>query len=191
VNKIKLGHLIEGIRKRDHKILTDIYRQYYPIVLGYIIRHGGDEAEAKDVFQESIIVIFKYSQEDKLDIREDFGSFLMGIAKRIWLKHLRRISTHERYLDQAEFENSEVHPSDQELEYETEMSLLRKHIVKLGRECQKVLMLVAEGFKNEEIAEKMEYKSEKTVRTKKYKCKETLIKYIKDDPAYRNGKEIL
>lgn len=191
MNKIKLGHLIEGIRKRDHKILTDIYKQYYPLVVGYIIRHGGDDSVAKDIFQEAIIIIFKYSQEDKFEIHEDFGSYLIGIAKRIWLKHLRRLSTHERYLDQAEFSESELHPSDKELEHETELALLRKHIVKLGKECQKVLMLVAEGLKNQDIAEKMEYKSEKTVRTKKYKCKETLIKYIKEDPSYRNGEDVL
>ncbi len=185
MRKNKLSQTIEGIQRRDHKVLSDVYREYYPKVLGYIIKQGGDESVAKDIFQETIMVIFKYAQEDKLDNLEDFGSYVIGIAKRIWLKHIRRINTHERFLDQVDMESSEDHPSDQDLEYEMEMSLIRKHIVRLGKECQNVLRMVAEGLKNNDIACKMGYKSEKTVRTKKYKCKETLIKFIKSDPDYQ------
>lgn len=184
MRKNKLSQIVEGIQRRDQKVLSDVYREFYPKVLGYIINQGGNETDAKDVFQESIMIIFKYSQENRLNIQEDFGSFLIGIAKRIWLKHIRRLNTHERFLDQVEIENSEAHPSDEDLEYETQMALIRKHIVKLGKECQEVLRMVAEGLKNEEIAKKMEYKGEKTVRTKKYKCKDALIKLIKADPNY-------
>lgn len=184
MNNNKLGQLISGIQRRDHKVLSEIYRQYYPLVLGYIIRHGGGDSEAKDVFQESIMIVYNLVREQKLEIKTDFGSYLMGVAKRIWLRHLRNKSTHQKYLDTNEFESSEEHPSDKEIENEMEMSLIRKHIVRLGKECQQVLRLVAEGKTNDEIAKIMNYKSEKTVRTKKYKCKEALIKFIKSDPEY-------
>lgn len=154
-------------------------------MLGYIKRHGGNENDAKDTFQESLMVIFKLIQSEQLDIKTDFGSFLNGIAKRIWLNKIRQDSIHSRFVTSSNPETFEDHPSDVELEGEMELNLIRKHIVKLGEECRKVLMMSAEGISNEEIAEKMGYKSEKIVRTKKYKCKEALIQLIKSDPQFK------
>ncbi|MBN1116973.1 MAG: sigma-70 family RNA polymerase sigma factor [Bacteroidales bacterium] len=186
MSKLQLGQILSGIRKRDQKVLSEIYRHYYPVVLGYIIRHGGGEAEAKDVFQETILVIFKYSDEEKLDIKGDFGAYLIGISKRLWLRILRQQNTHDNHINQLESETFEEHPSDKEIDQEVEYAFLRKHIVKLGEECQKVLMMTAEGLTNSEIAEKMNYKSVNFVGVKKVKCKRALIKLIKNDPDYQD-----
>jgi RNA polymerase sigma factor (sigma-70 family) len=185
VSTQNLGQLIRGIQDRDHKTLSEIYRQYYPLVLGYIKRHGGNDSDAKDAFQESLIVIFKLIQSNELDIKTDFGTYINGIAKRIWLKKIRRDTIHERFVMQSHPETTEDHPSDVELEGEMELALIRKHILCLGEECRKVLIMSAEGISNEEIAEKLGYKSEKIVRSKKYKCKEALIQLIKSDPEFK------
>jgi RNA polymerase sigma factor (sigma-70 family) len=181
-----LEQLIKGIQQRDHKTLSDIYKHYYPLVKGYIIRNGGTENDAKDIFQESLIVVFKLIQAGTLDINTDFGTYLSGIAKRIWLKQIRDGMIHERFVNQSNPETTEDHPSDVELEGELELSLIRKHILKLGEECRKVLMMSAEGISNEEIAVKLGYKSEKIVRSKKYKCKDALIQLIKSDPQFKH-----
>lgn len=185
MNNLKQGKLLEGLRKRDHKVLSEIYSQYYPVVLSYVVRNSGNESDAKDVFQESIIVIYKLAEDKSFTIKEDFGAFIMGVSKRIWYKHIRRKSIHDRYVDQSEQANVEEHPSDVEIENELEMALIRKHIVNLGEDCRKVLMWSAEGAKNKEIAGKLGYKSEKVIRSKKYKCKEALLKLIKQDPDFK------
>lgn len=180
----QLNQLISGFKARDHNTLKSVYKQFYPKVLGYIISKGGNEHDAKDVFQESIIVIYKLIDGEKLDIQEDFGSFLIGISKRIWLKHLRSLDIHDRFVQQSNPLTSEDHPSDIELENEHELNLIRKYILKLGIDCRNILMWSAEGESNDEIAIRMKYKSEKTVRTKKYKCKITLLEMIKKDPNF-------
>jgi len=184
VSKLNLNRIISGIKQRDHKILTNIYKQFFPLVLGYTIRNGGDEDDAKDLFQDSLIVIYDQLDKDQLVIKEDFGSYLVGISRRMWLKQIRRAGIHKRYISQSDNEMFVNHPSEIDSEKEMEMALIRKHIIKLGKECQDVLLMSAEGIKNEEIAKKLKYKGEKTVRTKKYKCKEALIKLIKADPDY-------
>lgn len=177
--------LLEGLRQRNHRVLSEIYAQYYPVVLTYVTRNSGSESDAKDTFQESVIVIYKLAEDKSFTIKEEFGAFLMGVAKRIWHKQLRRHDIHERYVSQTEDTGIEEHPSEVELEDELERALLRKHIVNLGEDCRNVLMWSAEGMKNEEIAKKLGYKSEKVIRTKKYKCKEHLIKLIKQDPKFK------
>lgn len=166
-------------------MLSEIYRKYYPVVAGYIRRHGGDEAISKDVFQETILMIYKYTDSGNADNLDDFERFLMGIAKRIWFRHLRSNTIHANFISQADKEELEDHPSEKEMEDEFQNSLIRKHILRLGDECRKVLMLFAEGLSNKEIAERMNYKSEDVVYTKKYKCKEALLNFIKSDPDYK------
>lgn len=185
MSDIELGTLLEGLRKRDHKVLSKIYSQYYPLILSYVLHNSGVESDAKDIFQEAIIVVYKLTESKEFTINENFGSFLMGIAKRIWLKQIRQHTIHEKFVDQSEKNGFEEQPSELELENEHELNLIRKHIVNLGEDCRKVLMWSAEGVKNEEIAKRLGYKSEKVIRTKKYKCKEALIKMIKQDPNFK------
>lgn len=184
VDNKNLRKTLEGLKVRDPKVLRIIYKDHYPNVLGYIIQNGGSEDDAKDIFQETIMVVYKLLDAGDLDIQQDFGSYLIGIAKRLHLKQLRGRRIHARFVQQEKPDFLEEHPSDIELENERELNLIRNNIFKLGDECKKILMWAAQGMSNEEIASKMGYKSEKTVRTKKYKCKSILIEMIKNDPGY-------
>jgi RNA polymerase sigma factor (sigma-70 family) len=184
VKKYTLGQIIEGIQKRDNNVLTVIYKDLFPKVRFYVTRHGGSKDDAKDVFQESIIIIFKQIENNSLVIKGDFEAYLYGIARLVWLKTLRNKEIHNRNITQIEEPENPSYNADQVIEEELELRLFRKHFMSLGAECQKVMQLVTEGIPYEKIAEIMGYKSEKIVRNQKYKCKETLIQLIKNDPEY-------
>jgi RNA polymerase sigma factor (sigma-70 family) len=184
VKKYTLGQIIEGIQRRDNDVLTLIYKEVFPKVRHYVVKHGGSKDDAKDVFQESIIIIFKQIENKSLEIKDTFEGYLYGIARLVWLKVLRNKEIHDRNISQLEEPGPPDYSSDQLIEDELEMRLFRKHFMSLGEECRKVLQMVTEGKSYEEIAKTMGYKSEKIVRNQKYKCKETLIQLIKSDPEY-------
>jgi RNA polymerase sigma factor (sigma-70 family) len=185
VKKLTLGQIIDGIRKRDNKVLTLIYKELFPVVRYYVMSNGGTQDDAKDVFQESIIVVFKQITLSSFEIKTGFEAYLYGVSRLVWLKILRNRATHDRNIMQLSEPESFYLPSDNYIEEELEMRLFRKYFLKLGAECQRVLRLISEGLPYEQIAEQLGYKSEKIVRNKKYKCKEALIKMIKDDPEYQ------
>lgn len=180
--------LLRGIKNRDTQTLKAVYKEFYPKVAGFIAGKGGSADDAKDIFQESLMVIYKLSLTDQFTIETDFGSYLIGIAKRIYFKQLRQKEIHYRFVDGSEKTFSEDHPSDVEIENEIEQHLMRKYLLELGEICQKILLWSASGVNNEEIAEKLGYKSEKIVRTKKHKCKSSLISLIKADPYFKGKK---
>jgi RNA polymerase sigma factor (sigma-70 family) len=184
VKKYTLGQIIEGIQRRDNDVLTLIYKEVFPKVRHYVVKHGGSKDDAKDVFQESIIIVFKQIENKSLEIKDTFEGYLYGIARLVWLKVLRNKEIHDRNISQLEEPGPPDYSSDQLIEDELEMRLFRKHFMSLGEECRKVLQMVTEGKSYEEIAKTMGYKSEKIVRNQKYKCKETLIQLIKSDPEY-------
>lgn len=186
VKKLTLGQIIEGIKTRDNKVLTFIYKEVFPAVRYYVVSNGGSHDDAKDVFQESIIIAFKQISEDNIEIKTSFDAYLYGMARLIWLKLLRSKKIHEKNISIIKESETNYHPAEKLIDDELEMRLFRKHFLRLGKECQKVLQLSIDNVPYEEIAKIMGYKSEKIVRNKKYKCKEALIKMIREDPEYTN-----
>ena len=61
----------------------------------------------------------------------------------------------------------------------------KKHFQKLGDECKKLLQLFYDKVPYKEIAKIMNYKSIGLVKKKKFKCKEFLLKSIREDPEYK------
>ena len=186
VKKLTLGQIIDGIKKRDNKVLTFIYKEVFPAVRYYVISNGGSHDDAKDVFQESIIIAFKQISENNIEIKTSFDAYLYGMSRLIWLKILRNKKIHDKNISHLKESETDYSSNDGMIDEDLEMRLYRKHFLRLGEECQKVLQMTLDNVPYEEIAEIMGYKSEKIVRNKKYKCKEMLIKMIKEDPEYGN-----
>ena len=185
MKKLTLGQIIDGIKKRDNKVLAQIYKDVFPVVRYYVQNHDGSQEDAKDVFQESIIVAFKQISADKLEIKTGFEAYLYGIARLVWLKILRNKKIHTLNLNEIKETSTPYESLEQTVEDDLEMRLFRKYFRKLGPECQKLLQMITDKIPYTQIALELGYKSEKIVRNKKYKCKEYLMKMIKSDPEYR------
>jgi RNA polymerase sigma factor (sigma-70 family) len=188
VKKLTLGQIVDGIKKRDNKVLAQIYKDIFPVVKYYVTNHGGSQEDAKDVFQESIIVAYKQISQNKLDIKSGFEAYIYGIARLVWLKLLRSREIHDRNINVLKESTASYESLENIIEDDLKMRLFRKHFRKLGPECQKVLQMSAEKIPYDKIAAELGYKSEKIVRNKKYKCKEYLTKMIKSDPEYQELK---
>jgi RNA polymerase sigma factor (sigma-70 family) len=184
VKKLALGEIIEGIQKRDNKVLTFIYKELFPGISNYILNNGGNTDDAKDAFQEAIIIIFRQIEENKLDIKSNFENYLFGIAKLIWLKVLRSRDIHNKSIANLQEPETMYHPEDELIEDDMELRFFRKHFLEMGIEGQKLLKLSASDLSNETIAQMLGYKNEQVVRNLKYKFKEKLIEKIKSDPEY-------
>ena len=185
MKKLTQGQTIEGIRNRDNRVLTIIYKEVFPVVRYYIISNGGNQEDAKDVFQESLIIAYKQISKNSFEIRSGVEAYLYGIARIVWLKLLRNRAIHDRNIVKIEEPEASYMPDDALIEEDMELRLFRKYFQKLSPESQKVLNLISEGRSYEDIAKEMGYKGEKIVRNKQYTCKEALIKMIRADKEYQ------
>lgn len=188
MSKLTLEQLLKGIKSRDNRILTVVYRDFFPPIRSYILNNNGSEEDAKDVFQEALIVIFKSLRENKLEIKQSFEAFLMGTCKFIWLKILRNKDIHNRNVQEIEINENKSPLDDELIDEDIEARLFRKHFLNLGDDCKNLLKMTINGESNSKIAKMMGYKSEKFVSNKKARCKEYLAKMIKADPEYKNLK---
>ncbi|WP_303924236.1 RNA polymerase sigma factor [Draconibacterium sediminis] len=182
------AQILKGILRHDNLILQYIYKQYYYKVNYFIKKNQGSEDDASDIFQEAIIVIYrKLKENDLIFEKSSFQGYLFSVCRFLWLKQLekRRIEK-EKLNDSLPFQEDVYDDSLVELvDKNQKYGLYHKHFKTLSTDCQKLLQMFFEKVPLKEIARIMGYKSEKYAKTRKYKCKELLIKRIKQDTEFK------
>jgi len=180
------GLIIDNFKKQDNDTLDFIYRKFYPAVRNLVVLNSGSEDDARDIFQESIVVIYRKLTYDDLTLSCSFKTYLYAIAKRLWLKELekRRLSR-ERLSAWEVWEDEGIEEPIIE-EKDARYRLYQDHFMSLSEKCQRLLRLFYQKVPLREIAELMGFSSEKYAKKRKYQCKENLIKRIKEDPRFAN-----
>lgn len=177
--------IVEGIRKQDKQILKDIYVVYFPTIKRLILDNSGSEQDAKDVFQEAIIIVFRKAKGGNLILTSSFKSYIYGICRFIWIKQLAKNKEDSEklggYLDYEEVPDV----TEDEYEKNEQYKLYQKHFKRLEKDCQKLLQLFLKKVPLKEIADELGIESQQYIKRKKYKCKEQLVKYIKSDPNFK------
>ncbi len=185
MSEFSVEEIIEGIKARDNCVLQYIYKIYYPTVHHLIITNSGTPDDAKDVFQECIIIIFrKVKEQEHFLLNSSFKTFMYSIARHVWLKHLRNQKYEgQKIQDQQSFIELKDEPfkvSNEDLK----MTLYQKYFKLLPEDCQNILKLTARDIPQKEIAQALSFKSENYVKKRKHNCKDKLIEMIKKDPQY-------
>lgn len=175
---------LRGIAENDFSVLQKIYEESLPEVIKYIKRNSGTLDDAKDVFQEGILVIYKKVKTDNLELTTSFHVFLFSVCKRIWLKKLKRKSRSELSLED-DWDVGFEEAFEEEFIKNRKWKLFNKKFQSLAEECKKVLKMLFNGHSGQEIAKKMGY-TEEYAKRKKYKCKQSLTKLIKSDPEFKH-----
>ena len=180
--------LLEGIRLNDTDTLEYIYKKFYPSVKTFIVLNSGNDDDAKDIFQESIIVIFRRLKDESFTITCSFKTYIFSISKNLWLKELERRKIERNKIHYNEgFDTSDCDIDEPVSTAKFDRyKLYQTHFLSLSKDCQKVLRLFLDKVPLKEIASIMGYASEKYAKKRKYQCKEMLIKRITNDPYYKN-----
>lgn len=172
--------LIDGIRFNNPKILTFIYRHYYPMIENIIInKYKGTTADAKDVFQDSLIVIYEGAiSNPPLKIEYSFFTFLATLCKRRMIRKIHRnvnfvsYESEDELLQDSESEISEL------INKAERIKLYQKHLNEIGEKCRELIKLVLEGYSIKEITKKLNFSSENYTMKRRTQCKDELFKKI-------------
>lgn len=176
--------ILEGIKTSDSEILQYIYKKYYPVIRFFVIKNSGVDEDAKDLFQEALILIYKKLQSGTLELNCAFKTYLYSVCRILWLKILEKKDIKRTLNDNQDYVqlNESV---EAEFIAQERYRLYQKHFKLLHKDCQKILKLFLQKKSMKEIASMMNVKSEKYLKKRKYECKENLVKRIKNDPGYK------
>jgi len=178
--------LIEGIRKQDERIITEMYTAYFPSVRHYIYRNNGSAEDARDIFHDAFVVLLEKIRSNSLDLNCSVKTYLYAICKNLWLKKISAYkAVHIQYGD-LEDTLAGANPINQEF-YDINRAYLlyQKQFALMSPTCRKLIQYFLEGYSYQEITKLMNYENEGYARKRKYRCIKLLIKRIKTDPDYK------
>lgn len=164
---------------REAKFLS-LYLESFPAIARYISKMGGSFEEAKDVFQDALVIYFEKTQFNKPVLRQGEKAYLFGIARYLWNKHYK--------------ENSKTIPFDRpgnEFDEETDLAdspykevsapRLLNLLSKAGEKCMQLLSaFYYENLDMETLAKRFGFSGARSATAQKFKCLEKVKETVKE-----------
>ena len=101
---MKDNEVLVKISKGEEDALDYLYKKYYRMMTNLVLKNNGTEQEAKDIFQDALIVFWQKAASGNLVLTSKISTFLYSICLNLWRKELERKSRliHEQQ-DGSEF----------------------------------------------------------------------------------------
>lgn len=164
--------IFERIQKGDEKALEFIYKKYYRMMTKLVITNSGTEEEARDVYQDALVVFWQKARSGNLVLTAKMSTFIYSICQNLWRKELDR----KKRLSNEEKDS----PQSMDMDSEERNKIIGQCLNQLGETCRKVLMYYYfDEMSMQEIADKLGFANTDTAKTKKYKCKQKLDELVK------------
>lgn len=174
---------VSMVRSGNPAGLRAIYKEFLPRIARHIMSKGGSYDDAKDVFQDGILVLYEKARQPDFDLTSGFYTFLFGICRNIWGNRLQKKSRTEVTIPEDAKYKSDI--DTEELIYQAEESrLFWDSFKKLGDDCRKLMRLFFEKTKMEDITSIMGYGSINYTKKRKFVCKEQLVRFVKEDERF-------
>lgn len=162
--------LLEGLAKNDRIAIESIYAQQYNMVQSMIINNNGTYEDARDIFQETMIVLYEKASSGTFELKCRLKTYIYSVSRRLWLKRLQQM---KRF--QADFNGQETFAVEDDLEHHRQKNAsfqMMDHALQgLGEPCKSLLEAFYIQKKNMvEIAGNFGYTNAENAKNQKYKC---------------------
>jgi RNA polymerase sigma factor (sigma-70 family) len=163
--------LLTGLAKNDRQAVETIYSRHFGMVQSLIINNNGSSEDARDIFQEAMIVLYERSRSPDFELQCQLKTYLYSVSRRLWLKRLNQA---QRYIPQLNGMEDTV-PVEEEIESHDqknqEFQMMEKALLGLGEPCKSLLEAFYLQKKNmSEIAGSFGYTNPENAKNQKYKC---------------------
>jgi RNA polymerase sigma factor (sigma-70 family) len=171
--------LIADIKTNNEVVLKQLYTINYAKTEKFILKNNGTMPQAKDIYQEAFITVWKNVKENKFIPKNETAvqGYLYQIAKNKWLDYLRSAEFKKTIQLSPEFQYASISdpvediPTPEEKSKELQVTAAFRL---LGKECRELLSRFYYDKKSlREIAD-VYHLTEPSARNKKYRCLQKL-----------------
>lgn len=186
--EIDLSAMNESSQKDLSEKIKILYKSAFYNVRNFIIKNSGNSEDARDIFQEAVLVYLKNIQQAEFKLTSTEQNYIMGISRNIWYKHLRDKKTVtindddwvNRIEEKSAFENTEL------IEKDFLMDMVTNKLNEISKECRDIIFHAFYQKKSSvEIAHLTGY-SEQFIKVKKHRCLQGLKKLITNSDDFKN-----
>ncbi|WP_128545912.1 RNA polymerase sigma factor [Larkinella soli] len=165
------ARLLVGLADGSDAVLAELYKRYFPMVLHLILNNSGSEDDAKDIYQEALIVLYEKVSEGSLELHCQLKTYLYSVSRRLWLKQLSKRSRNgSGLIDQENLADVDDDLTDHHAR-DRQFSLMADSLDRLGEPCRTLLEdFYIRHLSMQDITDKFGYTNTDNAKTQKYKC---------------------
>jgi len=162
--------LLQGLAIADRKAIETIYKLHYKMVQAFILNNNGTAEDAKDIFQESMVVLYEKVTSGVFELNCQLKTYLYSVSRRLWLRRLQQQSRYMFTDTEHEYisvdEETETHE-----QRDREFEMMGKALNGLGEPCRSLLeAFYIRKLGMQEIASMFGYTNADNAKNQKYKC---------------------
>ncbi len=178
--------LLAGLARNEKTATETLYREHFGMIQAFILNNNGSSEDARDIFQEAMIVLYEKATSGKFELTAQVKTYLYSVCRRLWLKRLQQM---QRFGVPVE-SMSEMVQVDEDLEAHERRNeafiTMEKALGHLGEPCKSLLEAYYLQKKNmQEISEHFGYTNAENAKNQKYKCLTRLKKMF--FTQFKNG----
>lgn len=163
--------LLQGLAKDDKRAIETIYKENYNVVQALIINNNGTPDDAKDIFQEAMMVLYQKVKSGTFELNCQIKTYIYSVSRRLWLKrlsHQNRYSLMDSHHDLQAMVEDDMEANDRR---DAEFVMMEKALNNLGEPCKSLIEAFYLKKKSmQDIAASFGYTNADNAKTQKYKC---------------------
>jgi RNA polymerase sigma factor (sigma-70 family) len=156
--------IIEHLQHNKYSLAVKGLYNMLPYVKQYIKANSGTAADAEDMFQDALVILYKKIHSGNFILTVTLKTYLLAVVRNCWLQQLRQ----QNKMPAGEIV---VDIPAVEINDEPGLALADAAFNLLGEKCKQLLMLFyfrKKSFK--EIAVALAFSDEKVAKNQKYRC---------------------
>lgn len=176
--------LIQQIKEgKDKEVVAELYKKVLPTILLYVKRNGGTQDDAHDVFQESLMILYKKVFKGEKDAVENIEGYLYKIGIYTWIKKVKESNRYHLVEDDSELDKV-LNYSINETSYSHKQPEIIKAVLEnVGDKCKELLQLsIYSEVSQDDIMIRMGFGTIGAVKMQYKRCKKKVINLLKSKP---------
>lgn len=173
----KTTDITQQVRTNREAAFERLYEASFPQVARLVRALGGEYEDARDIFQDALVIFYEKAVEGQLEIQSSPTAYIVGIAKQLWLRQRRR---NAHLLTFSELEREMEIPEDIFQQPEKPRLRLFRFLAAAGRKCMEILQaFYYQQMPLPEIAEEFGFANTRSATVQKHKCLDKVREQVK------------
>jgi RNA polymerase sigma factor (sigma-70 family) len=176
------NEIIECLRNRQSYVVHYLSDRYMPMIRLMVFQKGGTTEDARDIFQDGLIIMLEKLDNKEFALTCKFKTFLYCVCENLWKSVLDKRQAAANYLTRRSEPEGEKDFSDS-MDLHMYEEIFREAYETLDPISKKILTLYWQEISPQEIADKLGY-TYGYVRKKKCEAQNELTEKVKKHPGY-------
>jgi RNA polymerase sigma factor (sigma-70 family) len=175
--------IIECLRSRQSYVVHYLSDRYMPMIRLLVYEKGGTNEDARDIFQDGLIIMLERLDDKQFALTCKFKTFLYCVCENLWKRVLDKRQVANNYFSRREEPEAEKDFTEL-IDHRMYDEIFQEVFKTLDPVSKKILKLYWQDKSPQEIADKLGY-TYGYVRKKKSEAQSELTEKVKNHPAFK------